>query len=290
MGTSDLYLSIPNISEGRRLEVIERIAKASETSGARLLDVHSDRDHNRSVLTLAGTIDSLITSSLQMTKEAVASIDLQSHEGVHPRIGAVDVIPFTTVPGRSNDLGQAIEAATITARRIWEELAVPCFLYELAALKRHAEALSLPQIRRNAFELLAPDFGDAPHPTAGATTVGARNSLVAYNVFLETEDESLAKTIARRVRSSSGGLPGIRALGFYLTSRRQGQVSMNLIDPDTTGIGAAHDAVAKEAKSLGLKIAGAELVGTCARSALEGRVPESIGLTEPPKFLEDLLA
>lgn len=285
------HLCIPNVSEGRRPDVIERIAGAARTAGTKLLDIHSDPDHNRSVFTLAGPLESLSESALSMAQEAMALIDLGKHEGVHPRMGAIDVVPFTA-SGQWNDgdLRDAIDASVRTARRLWEELGIPCFLYEMAALKRHADAISLPQVRRHAFEILAPDFGGpGPHPTAGATTVGARKRLVAYNIFIETQDVEIAKQIASQIRSSGGGLEGVRALGFYLPSRRCAQISMSLFRPEHTTMADAYDAVLEQAKKNDVRVLEAELVGLCPASALGGRDPASLGLPKPPKVLEEVL-
>ncbi|MFP5289064.1 MAG: glutamate formimidoyltransferase [Thermoanaerobaculia bacterium] len=217
---------VPNVSEGRRPDVVSRLARAAASPpGVRLLDVSSDPDHNRSVLTLAGEPDGLHASLLALYEAALAKIDLRSHEGVHPRVGAVDVTPF--VP-----LGDApMELAVAAAERLGEEVArrfgLPVYLYEKAA--RHPDRRLLADIRRGGFEGFpariadpswVPDFGPPQvHPTAGVTVIGARFFLIAFNAVLETPDLAVARAIARRVRESGGGLPAVRAMGVYLASR-----------------------------------------------------------------------
>lgn len=283
---------MPNVSEGRREDVINKLAQASRTAGVKLVDVHSDPDHNRSVLTLYGPPESLSEAILTLAAEALLHIDMRKHEGVHPRMGALDVVPFTDAgSGREDNFAAAIETSEGTARRLWEELEIPCFLYEMSALKRHAAAVGLPEIRKHAFEVLSPDYGGpGPHPSAGATTVGARRNLVAYNIFLGTEDAKVAKGIAASVRESGGGLSGVRALGFYLPSRKCTQVSMNLIRPEETTIADAYDLVSEQAQERNVPVIGAELVGICPASALGGKDPTSLGLTRKPVLLEEVRA
>jgi len=280
--TGPILVSPVNISEGRRPEVIGRIAAAAETTGVHVLDVHSDPDHNRSVLTVAGPAEALVPALLEATAEAVGRIDISRHEGVHPRLGAVDVVPF--VPLRPQDRPAALDAALRFAESVFDHLGVPCFFYEAAAGGR-----TLPEVRRRAFKGLPPDLprdhASGPHPLAGAIAVGVRDLLVAFNVDLAGDDLSAARSIAAEVRR----LDGVRALGLALPSRHQTQVSMNLVEPLVTGVGDAFGAVAALAAEAGVGVAGSELVGLAPR----GSLPENIarlGLARPPKVLEDELA
>jgi glutamate formiminotransferase/glutamate formiminotransferase/formiminotetrahydrofolate cyclodeaminase len=226
-----------NVSEGRRTEVVERLAAAA---GPLLLDTHSDPHHNRSVLTLAGPVDDVQAAARAVTREGVASIDLRMHHGVHPRLGAVDVVPF--VPLGSTPMATAVAARDAYSAWAAAELQLPCFHY--------GSERSLPDVRRLAFHELRPDAGpDRPHPTAGATAVGARPVLVAYNVWLGSADVDLARTVARSLRSEH-----VRALGLLVGDRAQ--VSCNLLSPAVVGPDAVYDAVAATTA-----VAGAELVG-----------------------------
>lgn len=283
-------LCVPNVSEGQREDVIRKLTEASQTAGVKLVDVHSDPDHNRSVLTLYGAPESLTEAVLSLAAEALEHIDIRKHEGVHPRMGALDVVPFTDAGSeKENEFAPAIDASVRTARRLWEELQIPSFLYEMSALKRHAAAVSLPEIRKHAFEVLAPDFGGpGPHPTAGATTVGARRNLVAYNIFLDSKDPWFAKSIASRLREALGGLRGVRALGFYLPSRHCTQISMNLFRLEDTTMADVYDQVTREAEKSDIPVIEAEVVGVCPKSALGGRDPASLGLTRKPVLLEEV--
>jgi glutamate formiminotransferase len=240
---------VVNVSEGRDLRVVDRIAAAA---GPSLLDVHSDPWHHRSVLTLAGAL--VEEAARAVAAEAVATIDLRRHEGVHPRLGAVDVVPF--VPLRGSSLEDAVDARNRFASWAGEELGLPCFYY--------GPERSLPDVRRRAFRSLAPDTGPAePHPTAGACAVGARPVLVAYNLWL-TSDADVA--LARRVAATIRG-PSVRALGLDLGGRAQ--VSCNLIEPHVVGPAQVYDAVARLAP-----IERAELVGLVPNSVLEAVAPE----------------
>ena len=230
-----------NISEGRDLELVAAIA---DSAGADLLDVHSDPDHNRSVLTVVD-----LTAPRAIIRAAVKRLDLSSHVGVHPRIGVVDVVPF--VPLGDATLNEAIAARDATARWIADELHVPVFLY--------GPERTLPELRRNAFATLAPDLGpDEPHPTAGAVAVGARDPLLAWNLWLAEPDLARAREIAASIRG-----PGLRALGLAVGDAVQ--VSMNLTDPATVGPAEIYDRVAALAP-----IDRAELVGLAPRAILDG--------------------
>ena len=276
-----------NVSEGRRPEVVSKIAAAAGLPGAVLLDVHSDPDHNRSVLTFLGPPDRLVEAMVAATSAAMDMIDLRGHQGIHPRMGAMDVIPF--VPLRSAGMPSAVAAARECARRIWAEAGVPCFLYEEATLGG-GPPRPLPEVRRRAFRELAPDFGGPhPHPTAGGVAVGARAVLVAYNVDLATEDAAVARRIARAIRERDGGLPHVRALGLSLPSRNASQVSTNLTRPTITPIGVVFEAVANLAAAEGVRVTGSEIVGLTPRAALPPSA-EYLMLAQPPKILEDEVA
>jgi glutamate formiminotransferase len=236
---------VVNISEGRSLDAIERIAR---TAGHELLDVHVDPDHNRSVLTLAGEEAARVVAAM-----TVLTIDLRAHAGVHPRIGAVDVVPF--VPLGEATMAEAIAARDRFARWAGDELGVPCFLY--------GPERSLPDVRRHAFADLAPDTGPAtPHASAGAMAVGARPPLIAYNLWLVEPDLDVARAIARDVRG-----PAVRTLGLQVGA--DVQVSMNLIDPLVVGPAEAYDLVAPRAA-----VARAELVGLLPRAVLDRIDPQ----------------
>jgi glutamate formiminotransferase len=263
----------------------------------RLLDVSSDPDHNRSVLTLAGEPADLIGGLLALYEAALAAIDLRRHEGVHPRIGAVDVVPFVPL----GDAPMALAAAT--ARRLAAEVGrrfeLPVYLYEEAAAR--PERRSLASIRRGGFEglaskladpLWAPDHGPArPHPSAGATVIGARFFLIACNVLLDTADAAVARAVAGAVREAGGGLPAVRALGFYLASRGCAQVSMNLTDFRRTSLSRALDRVREEAAARGARVVASELVGLLPQQAALDAARDALQLPSlvPGQLLEERL-
>ncbi len=269
---------VPNFSEGRRREVVDEIV-ASMTSipGVKLLDVEMDPDHNRSVVTIAGPPESILEAAFNGIARAVELIDLNNHVGQHPRIGAADVVPF--VPLKDITIEECVELAERLAERVAEELKVPVYLYGKAA--HRPERRDLPNIRSKKvqFEQLkeliktdpdrAPDYGpDELHPTAGATIIGVRKILIAYNVNLGTSDVKIAKKIARMVRARNGGLVGVRALGFDLAERGITQVSMNLIDYERTPIFAAYELVKLYADRFGVPVIGSEVVGLLPQKAL----------------------
>lgn len=267
---------VPNYSEGRDLKKIEQIADCFRArEGVRLLDYQTDADHNRSVITAIGEPEPLRDAMTDSFKKAVELIDLTKQDGQHPRIGAVDVVPF--VPFRNTTLADADRIAKEVAKAAGEQLGVPCFLYEYSATASHRE--NLADIRRGQFEGMAekmknrelwtPDFGPCrPHPTAGATAVGARKLLIAYNVNLNTPDLAIAKAIARRVRYSNGGYRCVKAIGVMLKEKNMAQVSMNLTDFTTTAMYQAFEAVKMEAKRYGVSIAESEVVGMVPMQAL----------------------
>lgn len=280
---------VPNVSEGRRPEVIARLAAAAASgSGVRLLDVSSDPDHNRTVLTLAGDPEGLHLSLLALYEAALADVDLRKHAGVHPRVGAVDVTPF--VPLGDTPMAVAVAAAERLGAAVAESFSLPVYLYEKAA--RVPERRALATLRRGQFEGFPekiadpawhPDFGPARvHPTAGVTVIGARFFLIAFNAVLDTADLAIARAVARKVRESSGGLPAVRALGLHLPSRGRVQVSMNLVDYRRTSVLRALDAVRGEAAQLGVRVVETELIGLIPEEAVLGVAREALQLPELP--------
>lgn len=266
---------IPNISEGRRPEVFDGlVTRATAYPGIGLLDASSDRDHNRSVLTLAGEPEALHGFLLSLYEYALAEIDMRQHDGVHPCIGAVDVTPF--VPLGTTPMATAVAAAGRLGASVAERFELPVFLYEEAA--RHPRRAALPAIRRGGLSGLAerlsepawrPDFGPARlHPRGGATVIGARFFLIAVNTILESADVELARQIAHTVRESSGGLPAVRALGLSLDERGAAQVSMNLVDYRRTSLATALAAVRREAAARGTGVAATEIIGLVPERAL----------------------
>ena len=281
---TDLVECVPNFSEGRRPEVINAIAERVRAAhGVHLLDRTSDRDHNRSVLTFAGPAGAVTEAMEAAVEEAIARIDMNGQEGQHPRIGAVDVIPF--VPLGETTIDECVNLARAFGKRIADRFDLPVFLYAKAALR--PDRVVLADIRRPQFEglkeLIAvagnePDFGPPRlHPTAGAVAVGARPFLIAYNINLESPDIEVARRIARLVRESSGGLPRVQALGLYLDDLGCAQVSMNLLDHTVTPIWRAWEAVGAAAAADGVQLRESELIGLCPLAALV-EVADHIGV------------
>ena len=289
---SGLVECVPNFSEGRRSDVIDAIAgRVQSTAGVHLLDRTSDADHNRSVLTFAGPAHAVTAAMESAAEEAIARIDMNGHAGQHPRIGAVDVIPFVPLAGTTMD--EAIELARDFGRHIAQRFELPVFLYARAAQRSDREVLA--DIRRPQYEGLrdligepgnAPDFGPARlHPTAGAVAVGARPFLIAYNINLETRDLELAKNIARRVRERSGGLPRVQALGLDLAELGCVQVSMNLLDYSITPMWRVWETVTELAREDGVEARESELIGLCPLAALtavadHASVPQELPVEE----------
>jgi glutamate formiminotransferase len=266
---------IPNVSEGRRPAVIEALVRAvAAVEGVYVLDYSSDPDHNRSVITMVGAPEPLEEAVMALFRGAAATIDMSLHRGAHPRIGAVDVVPFVPLYGAS--MADAVVLARRVGERVGRELEVPVYLYEEAA--RHPERRSLPAVRRGQLEALReqithperlPDFGPPRvHPTLGATAVGARRPLIAFNAVLDTSDLEIAQSIARRVRESGGGLRYLRAIGVYLEHSRRCQISMNLLDPERTALYTALEAVRTEARRYGVRVLSTEIVGLAPCAAL----------------------
>jgi glutamate formiminotransferase len=266
---------VPNFSEGRRPEVVDALAEAvAATPGVYLLDRTSDRDHNRSVLTFAGPAEPVALAMEQAVGIAIERIDMNAHEGEHPRLGAVDVIPF--VPLGETTMDETIELARTFGEHIAQRFDLPVYLYAKAAAR--PERAVLADIRRPQFEGLkeliatpayAPDFGPQHiHATAGATVVGARPFLIAYNINLESHDVEIARRIARRVRERSGGLPRVQALGLYLDDLACAQVSMNLLDFAVTPLWLVWETVLALAREEGVEARESELIGLAPLAAL----------------------
>lgn len=266
---------VPNVSEGRDARVLDRMAaRLSAAPGVRLLDVHRDADHHRSVFTLVGDAPALTEAVLGLCDDALGAIDLRRHRGAHPRIGAVDVVPF--VPVGHSTMAEAVAAAQATGRAIAEHFDIPVLLYEAAATAPHRRPLEA--VRRGRFEGLTaklsqpdwqPDFGPAaPHATFGAVAVGARRILVAFNINLATDRLDIGVAVATAVRASGGGLPHVKAMALPLPGRGLTQVSMNLTNVDETPIGVVFDAVSREAARLGVAVAESEVVGLVPAAAL----------------------
>lgn len=290
---------VPNFSEGRDAARIQALcAAAASVPGAALLDRHSDPDHHRTVLTLAGEPEAVAEAAFRTVREAVNTIDLRGHDGVHPRIGAADVVPFVPLQGAT--LEDCAALARELGQRLARELELPVYLYGRAATR--PERARLPWLRKPGFEGLAaalatperaPDYGPArPHASAGATVVGARPLLVALNVEVDPATPlAEAEAIARAVRESSGGLPGVQAKGLALLRQGRIQVSLNLFDLQRTGPGAAWRAVCQEAARRKVAVRGAELVGLLPRVALDEAAGTLLGLSPPlaGRVLEDRL-
>jgi glutamate formiminotransferase len=266
---------VPNISEGRRGDVIARVVEAvRHVPGARLLDYSSDASHNRSVLTMAGDRAPLRDAVLAMFEIALAEIDLRIHKGEHPRLGAVDVVPF--VPIEDVTMEECVALAKETARRVAEQFAVPVYLYEEASANPLRK--NLEDIRRGEFEGLAakmasdgwaPDYGPSrPHLTAGACVIGARMPLIAYNINLATDRLDVAKKIAAAIRFSSGGFRYVKAMGVTLAERGIVQVSINLTNYEKTPMLRVFEAVKREAERYGVSVLESEIVGLVPSAAL----------------------
>ncbi len=268
---------VPNFSEGRKIEIVERLAAAiMGVETACVLDTHMDSDHNRSVITFVAAPGMVVEAAVRVVALAAELIDIRQHTGQHPRLGATDVLPF--VPVRGVTLDDCVKLAHQAGDRIARELRIPVFFYERAALKQ--DRVNLEDVRRGALELLreqiahepsrTPDVGPlSVHETAGAIAVGARPFLIAFNVNLRTSDLAIARQIARSVRARHGGLPFLKALGFELSTRRMMQVSMNLVNYGETGMRQAYEAVRREADKFGVEIASTEIVGLVPENALD---------------------
>ena len=280
-----LIESVPNFSEGLRQDLIRDVAEAVSRSGpVRILDLSSDPDHNRSVLTMAGEPQAVLAGIEALVAACVERIDLRAHRGAHPRMGAVDVIPLVPVHGIS--MTECVELARGLGERIGVRHSLPVYLYEAAATAEHRRDLAA--IRRGEFEgfptkmreaAWTPDFGpDQPHPTAGCVAIGAREFLIAFNVNLATGDIEVARSIARAVRHSSGGLRFVKAMGVMLENRGCAQVSMNLTNYRLTPIHRVFEMVRSEARRYGVTVTGSEIVGLVPDEALVQAAGHYLGL------------
>jgi glutamate formiminotransferase len=275
---------VPNISEGRNDVAVAACADAIRSGGAALLDVSQDPTHHRAVFTFAGTRPHVIASIVALFDTAIDAIDLRRHTGAHPRIGAVDVVPFVPLGGATMD--DCVEIARAVAADVAARYDLPVFLYEEAATRTGRR--NLADIRRGGFAGLAaklrdpawqPDFGPArPHPTAGATVIGARGPLIAFNVNLATKDIALAQHIARTIRTSGGGHPALKAMAVPLDAQGLTQVSMNLTDYRQTSMRMAFDAVETLAGASGVAVAFSELIGLAPAAALTPEVAAHVRL------------
>jgi glutamate formiminotransferase len=266
---------VPNFSEGRDKEKLERIVdEIRKQEGVKLLDYSMDRDHNRSVVTFVGEPDQVIEAAFNACKKAAELIDLRTHKGEHPRMGATDVIPL--IPIKNISMQECVEYSKKLAKRIGEELNIPVILYEKSASRPEREDLAV--IRKGEFEgmfeklkqeAFKPDFGpDKPHESAGVTAVGARMPLIAFNVNLNTNNIDIAKKIAQAVRGKSGGFKYCKALGFELKERNIVQVSMNMVDYTKTPLYRVFQVIENEANRYGVNVVGSEIVGLVPLNAL----------------------
>ncbi len=273
MSLEKIVECVANFSEGRRQEIVDEIVVSiARTAGVVVLGAESDIDHNRSVLTFVGAPQAVAEAAFSGIRAAAAQIDMNHHQGQHPRIGAADVIPF--VPLRNVTMAECVELARTLAARVGEELRLPVFLYAEAALQESNRELSA--IRRSGYERLRetirtgqspqPDFGPRRMGKAGGCLIGARDILIAFNVYLSTADVAVAKSIARTIRASSGGMPHVKALGFFV--RGKAQVSMNLTNYRVTSMGAAFERIRHEASQYRIGIDGSEIIGLIPRAAL----------------------
>lgn len=273
--------SIPNISEGRNLDFITKtVAEIEQTDGANVIDYSSDSSHHRTVLTITGSELGIQNAILATATSAVRNIDLRQHDGIHPRIGAIDVVPLVPLIGAT--LEQCIALSHSIGQLLAERLGIPVFLYESSSRFRHRSRLE--QIRKGGFEQLGsklrhvdwrPDYGPArPHPSAGACVIGARNPLIAFNVNLNSHNLTIAKKIALTIRSSNGGLPFVKALGLLVsTNKHDGiQISINLTDYQQTPLAVVLDAVFSEARKHDIEILETELIGLIPAAAVVGKV------------------
>ncbi len=288
---------MPNFSEGRNPACVDAIVSAiASVPGVRVLDRTSDWDHHRSVITFAGRRDVIVEAAVRAAAQAASSIDLTQHRGIHPRLGALDVLPF--VPLGSSTLEDCVALAHLAGKRIAREIGIPVYFYAAAATR--PDRVALENVRRGQFEGLseaalidsakAPDLGGPSlHPTAGAVIVGARKILIAYNINLKTTDLAVAREIARRIRASSGGFPFVKALGLPLASRNLVQVSMNLTDFEQTPLHAVYEEVDRLAAARGVKIEGSELIGLLPESAMQSAFAHFVKLSgfNSRKVIED---
>ena len=297
--TESLIECVPNFSEGRDRSQVDALEAAiKETSGVLLLDRTSDWDHHRSVITFAGRPEAVVEAAVRVTAEAARRIDLNRHRGIHPRVGAIDVLPFVPLLGSS--LEACAELAHRAGARIQTELGLPVYFYGAAA--RRPERGALENVRRGGFEGLleaslqdstrAPDLGGpALHRTAGAVLIGARKILIALNINLRSNDLELARSMARSIRASNGGFPAVKALGLALASRKLVQVSMNLTDHEQTPLHRVYAEVAQLAAAAGVAVEETEIIGLLPRIAYKEAMDYGVPLPESSaeRILEERL-
>lgn len=269
---------VPNFSEGRRQGVIQVIFEpVKKFKKVRLLDIESDPDHNRCLGTLVGEPEEVFKSVWEMIKKATELIDMEKHQGEHPRIGATDVVPF--VPVANVTMEECVKFARRLGKKVADELNIPVYLYEAAATR--PDRTNLAEVRKGEYEGLKkeieenpdrkPDFGPSKmHSTAGAMVVGARKFLIAYNVNLDTKDVQIAKDIAKQVREKDGGFPQVKALGFEIADKGYVQVSMNLCDFEKTNMDKVFRKICQEVEKRGVKVLGSEIYGMVPKAALKG--------------------
>jgi glutamate formiminotransferase len=291
---------VPNFSEGRDLAKVDEIVRAMRgVAGAWVLDSTSDADHNRSVVTLAGTPEAVAEAVICGAGKAAELIDMTRHKGVHPRIGATDVVPF--VPLENVSMEECLALARRAGQELWDRYRIPVYFYEAAASR--PERVNLENVRKGQFEGLlkemvrdpnrSPDIGEPRlHPTAGITAVGARKVLIAYNIYLSTSNMSVAREIARVIRFSNGGLRNVKAIGVEMKTRNLAQVSINLTDYELTPLHHVFDAVKEEAQRRGCSVVGSEIIGLIPRKALELSAGHDLQLENfsPERILENRLA
>jgi len=272
---------VPNFSEGTDLDLVEEIVAAIKT--AKVVDLHSDPDHNRSVVTIIGEPGAVGQAAFDLTERAMQLLDVRQHAGVHPFIGVVDVIPF--IPLRDCTMEEAIDLARELGQKLWDHLSLPVYYYGAAAVKAERQDLSF--VRHGGYEALKreiadphrqSDVGQGLHPTAGAAAVGARNYLIALNFDLDTADVDIARSIAKNIREKGGGLPGVRALGVELKSRGIAQVTVNVVDHQKTSLKKLQHEVGKWAKEYGVGVVSSELVGLIPAAAVYDGMKEEMKL------------
>jgi glutamate formiminotransferase len=299
MSKEILVECVPNFSEGRDFVIIDKIVDSFRNKKSlKLLDYSNDIYHNRMVVTIVGTPNAVKEAIIEAIGKAVQLIDLNKHEGEHPRMGAADVVPF--IPISNMTMEEAVALSKEVASEVASRYGLPVYLYENAATAPHRQ--NLADVRKGQFEGLAtkmndplwkPDFGPStPHPTAGASIIGARNYLIAYNINLNTDNLEIAKTIARKIRFSSGGFPFCKAMGVTIENGSQVQVSMNLTDFNTTSMFKVFEAVKKEAELMGVTVDCSELIGMVPLKAITDVAAECLLLKDftPDRIIENRLS
>lgn len=283
---SKIIECIPNISEGRDVRAVLACVEAvASVDGITVMNHTSDASHNRSVITFMGSPEAVGEAAVRLAVAAAKNIDLRQHDGVHPRVGALDVLPF--VPIHETSVEEAVELSRKVGERIWREAGIPVYLYEDSATAPHRK--NLADVRRGQFEGLGektklpewkPDFGEGFHPSAGVTVAGARFPLIAYNFDLDTEDVGIAKAIAKQIRQSSGGMTAVKALGVYLEERHCAQVTVNLVNYKITPLWKLTEEVRRLARELGTQVRQAELIGLMPMEAVADAAKYYLGLTD----------